>query len=389
MSRWEKKKLAQVSRIIMGQSPSGETYNSDGVGLPFYQGKAEFGIYSPIPVKWCAAPLKIAEKGDILLSVRAPVGPTNIAPHRCCIGRGLSAIRGNENDCRNVFLRYYFKKFESEIANKGVGSTFDAIGKQDIENLEIPLPPLAEQERIVSILDEAEEMKRLRAQANNRTDDLIPALFDEMFGDPVKNKKGWRVGNVGDVVQSIDFGISEALSQGCEYQPGRIAVLRIANITGEGMVDYSDLRYLKVSDKKQSQLLLKKSDLLFNWRNSPKWIGKTAIFNSDEPCIFASFLYRLRIIEEVIDRSFLWFYLNRLRQNGFFESKCRQAVSQANFGRDELNTVQIILPPLSLQKEFAERVEEIHTLSMDQSVAEQKLESLFQSLLHRAFEGEL
>jgi len=88
-------KLQEVAEIIMGQSPPGDTYNETGDGLPFFQGKAEFGETCPTVKKWCNAPKKIAEAGDILMSVRAPVGPTNLASERCCIGRGLAAIRAN------------------------------------------------------------------------------------------------------------------------------------------------------------------------------------------------------------------------------------------------------------------------------------------------------
>jgi hypothetical protein len=85
--------LGEVAEIFMGQSPPGSTYNNRGNGLPFFQGKAQFGEVFPVPDKWCSEPLRIAHKGDILVSVRAPVGPTNLAVEKCCIGRGLAAIR--------------------------------------------------------------------------------------------------------------------------------------------------------------------------------------------------------------------------------------------------------------------------------------------------------
>ena len=90
---WIIKKLDDACNIIMGQSPPGNTYNKDKSGLPFFQGKAEFGVRYPTVVKWCSKPKKVAYKNDVLISVRAPVGPTNIASSDCCIGRGLAVIR--------------------------------------------------------------------------------------------------------------------------------------------------------------------------------------------------------------------------------------------------------------------------------------------------------
>src|SRR5437899_3338432 len=95
-SGWSHAKLEEVSTLIAGQSPPGTSYNEDGVGLPFFQGKAEFGDTYPTPRKWCTAPKKIAEPGDVLVSVRAPVGPSNLCVETSAIGRGLAALRPHQ-----------------------------------------------------------------------------------------------------------------------------------------------------------------------------------------------------------------------------------------------------------------------------------------------------
>ncbi|MDI6864979.1 MULTISPECIES: restriction endonuclease subunit S [Thermodesulfovibrio] len=129
---WRWVKLGEAAEIIMGQSPPSKTYNTVRIGLPFYQGKAEFGLIYPIPSKWCSKPKKIAEKNDILLSIRAPVGPTNICFETSCIGRGLAAIRFGG---LYKFLFYYLRNVEREISKIGTGSTFSAISKSQISNL--------------------------------------------------------------------------------------------------------------------------------------------------------------------------------------------------------------------------------------------------------------
>ena len=150
---WAWTKLGQFTEIILGQSPPSSTYNEDGAGLPFYQGKKEFGYVYPTPEKWCTEPKKIAEKGDVLISVRAPVGPTNVCPEKSCIGRGLSAIRGL-GGIDTFFTLYLMRAFSDVLAEAGTGSTFDAITGSQLKGLEVPLPPFPEQHRIVAKIEE-------------------------------------------------------------------------------------------------------------------------------------------------------------------------------------------------------------------------------------------
>ena len=149
----ETKKLKDCCTIIAGQSPESKYYNSEGDGLPFFQGKADFGDLYPTIRVYCSKPTKIAEKDDILLSVRAPVGPTNLAPCTVCIGRGLTAIRPS----KELLIKYvllFFRYFEAQLASKGTGTTFKAITQDVIKNLEIPIPSISEQQLIVARIEE-------------------------------------------------------------------------------------------------------------------------------------------------------------------------------------------------------------------------------------------
>jgi type I restriction enzyme S subunit len=149
---WTVVSLLDVADVLLGQSPPGSTYNSDGRGLPFFQGKADFGDDFPIARKWCTAPSRIAEAGDVLISVRAPVGPTNLADTRCAIGRGLAAIRSHDGIPPGL-IRYAIQLQESEIASWGTGSTFTAISKRHFKDIRIPLPPEQQRDELVHLLD--------------------------------------------------------------------------------------------------------------------------------------------------------------------------------------------------------------------------------------------
>ena len=144
--------LKEVAEVISGQSPQSEFYNELGEGLPFYQGKTDFGDqFIGEPTKWTTEITKEAFKNDILMSVRAPVGPVNYATEHICIGRGLAAIRANKK-ILNPFLFYLLKSLNGKLKGNG-GAVFDSISRNQIESIKIPLPPLSVQEKIVAEIE--------------------------------------------------------------------------------------------------------------------------------------------------------------------------------------------------------------------------------------------
>lgn len=181
---WVWTTLEEISEVILGQSPPSSTYNTDGKGLPFYQGKFEFGKLYPIPRKWCTAPKKIAEKGDVFISIRAPVGPTNLCTEKSAVGRGLAAIRGLSS-IQPFFILYLMRRFENEIASRGTGTTFDAITGNQLKTFEIPLSPLPEQEQIVSELERclsiADEVEATLAAELTRAERLRQSILKQAF----------------------------------------------------------------------------------------------------------------------------------------------------------------------------------------------------------------
>jgi len=182
---WCKTTIGEVFSITLGQSPPSSTYNGQGEGLPFFQGKAEFEDLYPVPRKWCSSPKKIAQKGDVLLSVRAPVGPTNIAPEECCIGRGLASIRP-VNGMETKFVLYFFRSIERYLEKSGTGTTFNAITGDKLKNLSIFLPPLKEQHRIVAKMEElftkldagVESLKQVQAQLKCYRQSILKAAVE-------------------------------------------------------------------------------------------------------------------------------------------------------------------------------------------------------------------
>ena len=175
---WEWTRVGSTAYVEMGQSPPSEHYNRTGHGIPFFQGKADFGKRYPTARYWCTQPKKYAGPGDIMISVRAPVGPTNVASEPCCIGRGLAALRPHNGIDRNYLLRC-LEAFEHVLAALGFGTTFVAINKNQLTTFVIPLPPLAEQHRIVAKVDElmalCDRLETARTERETTRDRLTAA----------------------------------------------------------------------------------------------------------------------------------------------------------------------------------------------------------------------
>ena len=164
--------LRDVCKVIAGQSPKGTNYNTSGEGLPFYQGKKEFcDKYLGAPKKWTTQITREAIAGDILMSVRAPVGPINFSTQEICIGRGLAAIRVNKKMDRE-FLFYLLLSMQSNIKGNE-GAVFASINKEQIENIKVLLPPLSEQKKMVSVLDKiSAEVRSLSDNYNTKLNAL-------------------------------------------------------------------------------------------------------------------------------------------------------------------------------------------------------------------------
>lgn len=158
---WRMGKLSEIANIIMGQSPEGETYNTDGNGMIFYQGRTDFGRRYPTARVYTTNPTRYAKIGDVLLSVRAPVGDINIASHDCCIGRGLASLR-NKEECQSYLYYQLYNLSNIFNVSDDEGTIFGSITKDDLHNIDIVIPSkskMNEFENHVSIIDNEIKLK--------------------------------------------------------------------------------------------------------------------------------------------------------------------------------------------------------------------------------------
>jgi len=371
--------LADVAKVIMGQSPPSSTYNTVGEGLPFYQGKTDFGDMYPTPRVYCTEPSRIAEAGDILISVRAPVGPTNISQERSAIGRGLSVIRAGEKLDRD-FLLYFLRFYEPELAKAGTGSTFAAIAREDLETIKIPLPPLTEQKRIASLLARADRLRHLRRTAHELGESLLQSVFLEMFGDVKLNQKGWDVFPLEDIVQPgriITYGIVQA---GPHIEDG-IPYIRTGDIKEGQIVVDGLLRTSKEIAAKYKRSEVKAGELVMSIRATVGTIAELP------PQLDGANLTQgtARISPgSKVNKKFLLYAISSHGAQKLIEDRVKGATFR-EITLEALREVPMIVPPLNLQEEFAGVAARVESLRGRMSEGERQVEGLFESMLAQSF----
>lgn len=174
-------KLSEMANITMGQSPKGSSYNKNKTGKPFLQGRKTFGRIYPYIDTWTTEPNRIAKKGSILMSVRAPVGDVNIANSEICIGRGLCSI--NAKNSNNRYLYYLLINSKSNIVNKSSGTVFDSINRKQLEDLEINIHNEKDQRKISSILSRIDEKIELNTHTNNNLYKIFRNIYKNTFSN--------------------------------------------------------------------------------------------------------------------------------------------------------------------------------------------------------------
>lgn len=398
--RWEEKSLSEVAHIEMGQSPPGSSYNTNSEGLPFFQGKTEFGKIYPKVRKHTTEPKKIVPKGTILLSVRAPVGPTNIAPYECCIGRGLAGINGIAAYTQYVFN--FFRHIEGSLSQQGTGTTFTSINKKTIENLVIPLPPLEEQKRIVAKLNQLMgHVDRVKEQMA-RIPELLKQFRQSVLTQAVTGQltKEWRVGKeLGEWEEKILLEvIIEKPRNG--YSPRAVSYqTEIKSLslsaTTSGKFDPAKVKYLDIKPPtKDSHLWLKKDDILIQRSNSFEYVGTTAIYDGeDNDFIYPDIMMKVSVNEKILTK-YLKYSLSSQATKQYFQNKASgTAGNMPKINQGVVSNTPINLPPLPEQEEIVRRVESLFAMAdrieQQYSELEQRVAVLPQAILAKAFRGEL
>ena len=393
---WPTVKLGRLCALIGGGTPSRERAEFFSGSIPWLTGQ-------DIPEDFVASVSSgretITEQaiqnsatnrvpaGTVLLTTRVTVGKTAVADRELCFSQDVTGIVPPKACLDAFFLAWLLASRKQRLLTLNQGSTISGITRKALSEQLIPVPPLSEQQRIVAMLQEAESVRRLRAQADQLTNEIIPALFVSMFGDPERNPHHWPVRKLGTLLRGTP---QNGLYKPAEAYGEGTPIIRIGDFYDGRFVDAARLQRLRVSDAERANYGVNNGEVLVNRVNSMEHLGKSVLVAGlTEPTVFESNMMRLvPDLAEMIPEYLIEFLqtpaaLLRLRR------RAKEAVNQASVNQGDLLSLQVPLPPVALQENFRTAWEALRTARSANGDADGKATELFSSLLAHAFSGEL
>ena len=356
-------------------------FKTDGDGLPIIRIRDLARGFSGTKYEGQYSESHVVSNGDYLIGMDGQFRCFRWSGGKALLNQRVCRLRRFNPDLLPDFVHYGINKHLQEIEDNTSFVTVKHLSSRQIENIEMEIPSLPEQERIVKLLDEADELQKLRAQADRRTQDLIPALFDEMFGDPLKNPKSFPISTLGAIAEVERGRFSPRPRNDPSYFGGVYPFIQTGDIAQSG--GYLDSWTQTLNDRgvKVSKSFPSGTIVIAIVGAT---IGQTSILCQE---VYATdSVIGIQPHQELAKVEYIVAVLRHWRPVFIAQAP---ATARANLNAATLKAVKIPMPPLPLQEEFAARVAEIREMEKAQAASRLRLEDLFQSMLHRAFNGEL
>ncbi len=384
-SRWSTLPLKDVIGFKKGKKPKVLFDTPIADGLPYLLienfGKIATGYTND---KTCGM---ACEQDTLLVCDGARTGLASFG-HRGYIGSTLAALSPDVSRILPEYLYYFIREKFTLLNSRTRGATIPHLDRELLFGLNIPLPQLDEQRRIVDLLSRADGIVRLRREAENKAAEIIPALFMEMFGDPATNPKGWPVSTLGKVVHEFRYGTSQ------KSGPAGLPVLRIPNVIGN-QLKLSEMKLVDVPKAEIDRLRLLDGDFLFVRTNgNPDYVGRSAVFNSGvmtqagfdgSNTLYASYLIRARIQQDKLNPYFLQGMLTSSEGRRTIKERSKTSAGQFNINTEGLGSIPIFLPPIAFQTDFVQRCHDVFSIQTQQVAATATAQATFDALLADAF----
>ena len=356
---WEYRKLGEVCEIICGQDYK-KVESPDGK-YPIYGTGGIMGYANEFRCPACS--IIVGRKGNIN-------NPIYVEEDFWNVDTAFGIVPSKASLLSKFF--FYFC-IEYDFTKHNVAVTIPSLRRIDLLKIPIPVPPLSEQQRIVSELDLLSSIIDKKKAQLKEYDQLAQSIFYDMFGDPVTNEKGWEVKKLGEECVEIKYGTSKPACDNGKYK-----YLRMGNLTLSGELDLSDLKTINIPDEEIEKCIVKYGDILFNRTNSLDLIGKTCMFDLEEPMVIAGYIIRVRLKKSLSPR-YISTMFNMPSMKKLLKKMAKGAVNQANINSKELASILTPIPPIEMQNLFSNTIEEIkhQKYLILQSITE--VETLFNS----------
>ena len=327
--------------------------------------------------------------GSVIVATRMGLGKVAINTMDVTINQDLKAFSCGA-DLEPRYLLYFLLSNASHLDSMGKGATVKGITLDVLKDLSVPLSPLPEQKRIAAILDKADSIRRKRQEAVRLTEELLRSVFLDMFGDPVTNPKGWDTCCLADVVQKIESGWSPVCDEG-QADANEWGVLKLGAVTTCRYLD-TESKALPADVRPRPELEVKAGDLLFTRKNTYDLVAASALVYATRPKLMLSdLIFRLKLKDDsAVISEYLWALLSSTGKRKQIQSLAGgSSGSMPNISKSKLMEQMIEVPPMALQKKYAKILHSNFKIRNKLELAAQSSIHLFNSLLQRAFEGEL
>jgi len=320
-------------------------------------------------------------KTVLLAMYGATIGACSILPFEAATNQACAAILPSD-DCYETYLYYYLTSIKDLLINQGVGGAQPNISSGLIKKLKIPLPPLPEQKKIAEILDAADNLRQKDQQLIDHYNTLSQSLFLDMFGDPVGNKKNWKVKKLSEVCSTQ---LGKMLSQASKQNINPKKYLRNANVRW-GYFQLKDILEMDFHEKDIKKFALDYGDLLVCEGGD---IGRCAIWKDNlKDCYYQKALHRVRVNKSVLTPEYMQSYFYWMSKLGGLRSSTSE-VTFSHLTAEKLKKLEVPTPPINLQNKYSEHLLVLDKQKQQAQASLKKSEELFNSLLQKAFKGEL
>lgn len=371
-------KLEDIANVTMGQSPKSEFYNNEGDGLPFLQGNRTFGRRYPTFDTYTTKITKRASAGDVIMSVRAPVGDLNITPVDMCLGRGVCGIRMKNG--KQDFLYYLLKYNMQQLLNKEAGTVFGSVNRNDINGLVVDIPDDETQDKIASFLGQIDHKIENNEAINRNLLDQGRALYEDLISKYEINAK------LSDLISSIETG---SRPKGGAQESG-VPSIGAEKIESFGVYDYSGEKHISEEffEKSKRGHILSGDVLLYK---DGAYTGKTSMALNDFPhakCAINEHVYKLNSNNNLY-QFFLYFTLDNKKNRDYIYTLASSKAAQPGLNQTELLSVDIAMPVETSLIEFEKNVSEMMNMIASNAKENRKLTLLRDSLLPKLMSGEI